>query len=504
MYGELEFYKAVISSISKGSKKTWGLFLVAFWFVLNTCCAQTDTKASLWQLDASTKLSVAFASQNNHQPESAFGHVFLVVHHQNPPEPNAHVIEFVGHLESFGDMLATIHDKVDGRYRVLEFSEKSLDYDLENRDLHLLELAVETRQIEQLLAGVDARLGRTFPYTFAKYNCAYYLALLLEEQGWVTKSVSTRLYVEPVDLMKSVDDQRIRRTSFIPSSHLVLAHYSSQLPSDQLQALGRFVRGDDAVLVQNEPTLNQAISAYIRYQLPREPEAWRRQHLADAQKSVWHPVPDDMSSVPGADSRGHYEFSIYSGGALGLKFQPELRNFFNIHTQDQAGAYLELMSTEVVEQQGRLELNQFTLFKSESIHPESYKSRLLEIAYRYWGLKTNRSEREAYLTWGLGGAVNVKGLSFAVTPNLTLAATNEIQNRTNLRFGYRALTELHNARFSLRFQTDHWVNSPFEFSRQNLVQMRIKLTKQTNLGLEFGGIPQLDRSFHRLLITHSL
>ncbi len=197
MYGELEFYKVVTSSADKSTKKVWCLFLISFCFLINTCFAQSDPRPPLWTLNANSKLSIAFASQNNHQPESAFGHVFLVVHQQDPPEPNAKVIEFVGRLDSFGDMLATIHDKVDGRYRVLEFSEKSLDYDLENRDLYLLELKVEARQIKQLLAGMDDRLGRTYPYTFAKYNCAYYLALLLEEQNWLRKNVSDQTYVEP-------------------------------------------------------------------------------------------------------------------------------------------------------------------------------------------------------------------------------------------------------------------------------------------------------------------
>lgn len=504
MYGELEFYKVVNSSADKSTKKNWCLFLISFCFLINTCFAQSDPRPPLWTLNANSKLSIAFASQNNHQPESAFGHVFLVVHQQDPPEPNAKVIEFVGRLDSFGDMLATIHDKVDGRYRVLEFSEKSLDYDLENRDLYLLELKVEARQIKQFLAGMDDRLGRTYPYTFAKYNCAYYLALLLEEQNWLRKNVSDQTYVEPVDLMKFVDDTRIRRNSFIPSSHRVLAHNKGQLSNDQLRAFERFTRGDESVLIQNDWKLNQTISTYIRYQLPREPEVWRRHHLANAQKHVWHPIPLDMGNMPGTDSRGHYAFSIYNGNAIGMKFQPELRNFFNMHTRDQAGAYLDLLSTEIIKQQDRLELNEFTLFKSESIHPDSYTSRLLDIGYRYWGLKTNRSEREAHLTWGLGGALDVKGVSFAVTPNLTLAATNENQSKANLRIGYRAVAELHEATFSLRVQLEQWGNSPFEFSQHNLIQMRVKLTKQTNLGWEFCDIPQLNQSVQRLILTHSL
>ena len=401
-------------------------------------------------------------------------------------------------------MLATLHDQVDGRYRVLDFSDKSLDYDLENRDLYLLELKADRQQIGHLLAKVNAQIGQTFPYTFAKYNCAYYLALLLEEQGFMVKSVASQIYVEPVDLMKAVRGETAGSITFIPSSHRVLTQKRGKLTQTQWLEFEQFLRGDDAVLTSHNEALNQAVSAYIRYQLPREPEPWRRQHLAASQKRVWHEVLEETASLPGADTNGHYELSISSGGSVGLKFQPELRNFFSMHTPDQAGAYLDLLSVEVTEKKGRFDVSQFTLFKSESIHPESYKSRLLDIAYRNWENKTARSNREAYLTWGMGAAFNFYGVSAALTPNLTLAATNAQDQAINLRLGYRAMTEYHQAAWAVRLQTDRWTHSPFVFSREDTLQIRFKLTPQTNLGWEMGRIPQLDRSFQRVLLSHAI
>jgi len=338
-----------------GSKFSWGLFVLMWIGCVGTGQAETtDVPFQAWQLDATSKISLAFASQNNYQPESTFGHVFLVVHQQTPPEPNAKVIEFVGHLESFSDMVATIYGQVDGRYRLLDFSDKSLDYDFENRDLYLLELKVEASKLEKLLTSVAQRMGKPFPYTFAKYNCAYYLALLLEEQGLLTQPVSAQIYVEPVDLMKAVNDRYAGRISFIPSSHRVLSLHLTQLSQAQLLAFNRFTQGDESVLTKENGPLNQTASAYIRYQLPRESEPWRRQYLASSQKQVWHEVTEIDASLPGADTNGHYELSILSGGAVGLKLQPELRNFFGVHTSDQAGAYLDLLSVQAIEKKGRL------------------------------------------------------------------------------------------------------------------------------------------------------
>ena len=504
MCSQLKLYKAVIFQMFQGPKKTWGLFLVILVMTVVGHAEPANNFATFNQINAATKLSIAFASQNNHQPESAFGHVFLVLHQQTPPEPNAQVIEFVGHLESFQDMLATLHSEVDGRYRVLEFSEKSLGYDLESRDLYLIELKTEPRQLEQLVGIVRQQTDQNFPYTFAKYNCAYYLAVILEKQDFLTRQVSSQIYVEPVDLIKVIDEKKVAHVSFIPSSHRVLSQYKSQLTPDQLLALERFERGNDIAMETDNDLLSQTLSAYIRYQLPREPEAWKRQHLASSQKKIWHDVPEMNATSLGEDTRGQYALSVYSGGAIGMRFQPELRNFFSMHAPNQAGAYLDLLSIDVIERGGHLDVSQFTVFRSESIHPESNRSRLLDISYRNWEVKTHRSDREAYLTWGIGPAFDVNGVSMAVIPNLTLAATQSDANATNIRLGYRALAEWHSAAIGLRIQTDRWTNSPFLFSHEDTVQVRFKVDRKTNIGWEIGRVPQLNQNVQRLMVTRAI
>ena len=50
-------------------------------------------------IDDYPKASIAFSAANLNDPESVFGHVFIVFHHATQPEPDDPVVEFYGNLK---------------------------------------------------------------------------------------------------------------------------------------------------------------------------------------------------------------------------------------------------------------------------------------------------------------------------------------------------------------------------------------------------------------------
>jgi len=104
----------------------------------------------------------------------------------------------------------------------------------------------------------------------------------------------------------------------------------------------------------------------------------------------------------------------------------------------------------------------------------------------------------------MGAAFSIKDVSVALTPTITLGTSNVESQSVNIRAGYRALSEWHGEVWGVRVQTVRRVNSPFQFTREDSMQLRMRVTKQANLGIEFGRIPQLERSFQRFLISYAL
>lgn len=151
------------------------------------------------------KASIAFSAANLNDPESVFGHVFIVFHRATHPEPDDPVVEFYGNLKDVDFAMArTVVSTVPGQYKISTYSEKLRLYDQEGRDVYLRPLRKEV-SIQALKAKVNGALGRSFDYDFLNINCAYYIEFLLVQSGHFLRE-NWRIR-QPLDVYLNYGDQ---------------------------------------------------------------------------------------------------------------------------------------------------------------------------------------------------------------------------------------------------------------------------------------------------------
>lgn len=505
---QFEFDRLIKSSRRCPKMSAWGLFLSICLFVLlfHSLAFASPNIEIVHPLisDGTSRLSVVFASQNNHQPESAFGHVFLVFHKEDRPEPDAAAVEFVGHVASFTDMVLSVTNEVNGRYKLGDFSEKKMEYDLEDRDLFVFELNVSIEEVMLLKQDISNELANSYPYSFTKKNCGFYLNRLLTKRKISAYDLSPELIVKPIHVLDAIESSRIKNVKFLPSSHRTSLFYSSKLTAEETVAYKRFLLGYDLPAGLLSEQLLDAVSSRIRYQLPREKNAWMRQHMAQQQKTVWHTDTLEFHKNYDDESKGHYTFATQSDGVAIFKYQSELRNFATQHPTNKTSSYLDVFATELTLKNQRLNLSEFSVIKSEAIQPSLMKARLFELSYRNWNKKTDAGEKEIYVSLGMGSSYEVLKVRLGIIPNLTLAYTDSDVGRINARIGYRAISEFRTEGYAVRYSIDQWNNTPFSFSKEMNLQLRIHLNSQVNLGFEINRIPELHKTHQRLLLTYSL
>ncbi|MEW6206074.1 MAG: DUF4105 domain-containing protein [Pseudomonadota bacterium] len=133
------------------------------------------------------KASIAFSAANLNDPESVFGHVFIVFHHAAHPEPDDPVVEFYGNLKDIDyAMVKTVISTVPGQYKFSTYADKLRLYDQEGRDVYVRPLRKEIA-ISDLKMKVNDALGHRFEYDFLNVNCAFYIELLLVQSDEVLR-----------------------------------------------------------------------------------------------------------------------------------------------------------------------------------------------------------------------------------------------------------------------------------------------------------------------------
>jgi hypothetical protein len=305
-------------------------------------------------------------------------------------------------------------------------------------------------------------------------------------------------------VLDAIESSRIKHVKFLPSSHRTSLYFSSKLTAEEMVTYERFLLGYDLPDGLLNEQLRNAVSSRIRYQLPRESNSWMRQHMAQQQKTVWHTDPLDVQKKYDDESKGHYTFATQSDGVSSFKYQSELRNFATQHPNNSTSSYLDVFATELTLKDQRIYLSEFSIIKSEAMQPTLMKARLLELSYRNWNKKTDADEKEVYASLGIGTSYEVSKVRVGIIPNLTVAYSDDGAGRANARLGYRAISEFRAESYAIRYSIDHWRNTPFNFSREMNLQLRVHLNSKMNLGFELNRISEIHKTHQRLLLTYSL
>ena len=451
------------------------------------------------------KLTIAFASQNSDIPESAFGHVFLVFYTQEKPEPDAETVEFVGTVTGFTDMVKTLVNNVEGKYKITSFEQKLWDYDLEDRDIFLLRIKASPEEIDRLNRRIKALTGSTYPYNFTQLNCAYYLLDILALEGIASSKHLTSLAIKPTDLLKSLPDSRLEGVSIIPSSQTTFRHYAKKLDPKDIESIKKIPKGYDLdpQAIANNQDIRQATSAYIKNQITRETDHWKRQNLARNQIAAWHADPDLEHLSYQHDTDGHASLSADGKGTIFFGYQPERKNFYTQRTAAGSTSYFDTTGIEIAIHEGHLSVSKAYLLKSESIQTDTEKSRLLEIGYSDRIPFEKNGKKEYLARAGMGWAIGKGAFSTAMTPYSGLGYANGARDVVFARLGLKFVAEYDSGPYGLRFSADHWWPSPFNHSSEKLIQLRRTVVGRLTLGLETGSLNTPRSRLSRIILNYS-
>lgn len=219
-----------------------------------TLASGGENRIDFEKLRQHSNLSIVFSAADLNNPESVFGHIFLVFHSSEHPGPLDPVVEFYGKLKEveYG-MLKTVISEIPGVYKPASFGEKTRQYDLENRDL-LIRKGKPGITPETVIDRLQSLGTGDHPYDFLNRNCAFYMEMLVT--GAPEQFSNTWKIRQPFDVLAEYGDPSTEKS--IRSTSRYLAEFK------RLEVLSR--QGDhvDAQSVYEGVTYHEARNSVLR------------------------------------------------------------------------------------------------------------------------------------------------------------------------------------------------------------------------------------------------
>ena len=396
----------------------------AFLLLLLSAAAQAQSPSGLEpQLSDFTNkkhLSVVFASHNIKKPGSMFGHVFIVAHDEDFPEPDATTLEFLGTAESTGGYAMALFTGIPGRYFLKSFFEKRKAYDLEDRDLWIYPYTGDADDRRAVLKTVAELLNdRQATYNFFRSNCstAAYQAL--------TKKKSHLPYALPVSTLAWLQSEDLIGPPVLYPSSLrrALASLDELDPVQQVevtQALAGAKPDNQALPARSAGAANLALN----YLLPREAEPQVRGRLFMLKKQIVtsERLEPGLQAPPSPDLGSFGEALTLAKGAnnYAVEFHPAQRDFFTSSRDGHETALLELLKIRLEFIDSSFKVSDLTLFRLDShlgSTPYSHSfNRLIEVGYVDWAKQRVERFGEIYGHVGWGYSVRFGPLTLGATP----------------------------------------------------------------------------------------
>lgn len=458
------------------------------------CFAEWGQDASFEELHRYSRISIGFAAQNLQSPISNFGHTFLIFHNQTVPEPDSLVVEFTGTAPTFLDHVSALFLSIPGKYSPIYWSEKKRSYDLENRALWIYGLALNNKQVELIRQYLLQNQHEILDYDFSNKNCAFYINELIRKGRGDLIYHDDGLFITPISSLK-----------WLQSEKLFSSTYYSQ--STQQRALTSYVALSDSERSQFHAYLNglatptvsalnlgitNSLATTAEHLIPREADANIRNRLyaikkqfslsasttpnsiSDPSKSVG-PASVSLTTLP--KNRSHL-----------LTLSPGFIRFENESNWGFTNASLETLRNDwLVDQMGKVSLNQFTLVNMEVYQPSQFLqdgyTQTLSASYVDYRAYLNKKYSEIQLMFGRGISELYMDHTFSLIPTLSLVkAQQNNQNSTLGRAAMRArIYHRINDDISYAVQLDQVVNNNSEL--QQALKFNIKYIARNDLSL---------------------
>jgi len=233
-------------------------------------CADLDKFINSFQKG---NVSLVFASEHVDYPSSVFGHVFLLFHDNSSPLLSADSIQHVAETDN-EPLPKYIYKGLSGGYKGYFFRKpfyimKNTYSYLEQRTLHIYKLDLSLERIDYLIYFLYELRKAEFEYHFAKENCAYHIAFLLEVAYGVTYTeYKNSMNVLPVDVINTFQKNIIDEFTIEPS--LVRArHLLTEMSQEESQEFRDVTDGKTAIVNSLSNNVKEALIIEHEYYFKR-------------------------------------------------------------------------------------------------------------------------------------------------------------------------------------------------------------------------------------------
>lgn len=355
------------------------------------------------------KLSIVFAAQNTKSPLSMFGHVYLVFHNEENPEPNSISFEFTGSIDGVKDYLGTLVGASSGFYKLDYFDNKRREYDLENRSSWRYEINLTDEELGLFKRNIAKLEGSKFKYSVFKNNCASYLIEQISKIKGNSYQSESILFDSPDATIRWLyKNKLINQAVFIPSSQLKALRYFERLQTEEKKQLKQVISGISFANKSRSAEFASAVSSSVDYLMVREDSFESRANLFSLKKEfprALFEIENNIIEPINISGNSTYSALISNDGIL-LKLRPGFLGYENEHLYGLKNVSSEFLSIGVLLNSDSIKLEKLTLFKVESYIPNEFLydsgSQLFDITYNNYRSFYAGKHSESAITFGKG------------------------------------------------------------------------------------------------------
>lgn len=453
------------------------------------------------QLYSKKRLSIVFASQNLKSPVSMFGHTFLVAHNEMPPEPDAVTIEFLGKTSGgFNQYFNALVSHIDGEFRLSKFIIKNREYDFEDRNLWVYEFNVPENEKKQVFSLISAVIkNQNFPYTFLNKNCSFYVFnAVIKNRNFEQRS----LYTLPKYTIRE-----LKRLGYINKSPFVIETDQSKLinllkslNTDERAKINQIIEGYSYPIAEETLKIRKGLDLALTYKIPREPSSKKRAQYFNIKKQLLDIVPKEQAQY-NEDLKGDDPVEVHGDANIRLGYGASSqsailegkfaqRDFYTSRNDGLSNSYLEIVKSKLYVNEENIQLQQFTLFKLESLVPSGdYNepfNRLIDLSFYKYPYEKNKTANEAILRYGQGLSFKLGGLTFGAIPYLGVRYFSFSSN-DGVEVDLGTLTKLNywlNDTISIEGSLMNYFFTKLPFKYQANIKLATRLNQRWTLGLE--------------------
>ncbi|MCH2533146.1 MAG: DUF4105 domain-containing protein [Bdellovibrionales bacterium] len=376
------------------------IFFSASTFAQNFYSSQSQVESFV---NNSNYASLAFAAEDFKSPVSSFGHIFIVFHNQSPePEASAVVLEFVGDMREDNLLLKSLLSTIPGKYKFSTFFHKKREYELENRNLFIAPMNLNSAEFERLKEFSIQYSKNQYEYNFLLENCSKYINEL------ILKALENHNCELPKFNNPYVNYQSLKKCGLIEDNYFY--------PSTANEFL-------DTVEFKLDKLSQSSQNKLINYEILRQRHEFKRDKLLQKKINLLSKI-QNFSHTPLKQniklktlSRIYLKTTLHKDDNLSLGVTPAHLFFTNNFDARFWTDTLKLFDVEARFKNNSVELSYFDLFKVRTFQAKnplfSGFTRSINIYYQKYDSKNDNYLKETVLNYGFGKTMALSPYVFA-------------------------------------------------------------------------------------------